>query len=165
MSDTDQAHEALERLDYLDRPDVDRQGFDRRAFLRRTALTGAAAGPGRAVLASCGSSASSSGGSSSVFGSHKGYKFVFVNHVTTNPFFTPTQYGIQDACAMLGTSYQWAGSQNSIVSEMASAMQSAIANKADGIAVCLVDAKAFNKPTSDALSIGIPVIGYNADTP
>jgi len=34
----------------------------------------------------------------------------------------------------------------------------------DGIAVCLVDAKAFNKPTEDALSIGIPVIGYNADT-
>jgi simple sugar transport system substrate-binding protein len=95
----------------------------------------------------------------------KGYKFVFVNHVTTNPFFTPTQYGIQDACAMLGTSYQWTGSQNSIVSEMVSGMQSAIANKADGIAVCLVDAKAFNKPTSDALSVGIPVIGYNADTP
>jgi len=25
------------------------------------------------------------------------YNFVFVNHVTTNPFFTPTQYGISDA--------------------------------------------------------------------
>jgi simple sugar transport system substrate-binding protein len=28
----------------------------------------------------------------------------------------------------------------------------------------LVDAEAFNQPTDDALSIGIPVIGYNADT-
>src|SRR5271166_5941595 len=36
----------------------------------------------------------------------KPYKIVFVNHVTSNPFFTPCQYGIQDACAMLGTSYQ-----------------------------------------------------------
>ncbi len=36
--------------------------------------------------------------------------------------------------------------------------------KANGIAVCLIDPKAFNKPTTDALSIGIPVIGYNADT-
>lgn len=95
----------------------------------------------------------------------KPYKFVFVNHVTTNPFFTPCQYGIQDACAMLGCTYQWTGSQNSIVSEMVSAMQSAIAAKADGVAVCLIDPKAFNKPTSDALSVGIPVIGYNADTP
>jgi simple sugar transport system substrate-binding protein len=95
----------------------------------------------------------------------KPYKITFVNHVTTNEFFTPTIYGIQDACAMLGTSYQWTGSQNSVVAEMVSAMQSAIAAKVDGIAVSLVDAKAFNKPTSDALSIGIPVVAYNADTP
>jgi simple sugar transport system substrate-binding protein len=95
----------------------------------------------------------------------KPYKFVFVNHVTTNPFFTPCQYGIQDACAWMGSTSQWTGSQNSVVSEMVSAMQGAIAAKVDGIAVALVDAKAFNKPTLDALSIGIPVIGYNADTP
>ncbi len=94
----------------------------------------------------------------------KGYKIVFVNHVTTNPFFTPTIYGIQDACAWTGCTYQWAGSQNSIVSEMVSAMQGAIAARVAGIAVALVDAKAFNKPTTDALSVGIPVIGYNADT-
>ena len=50
------------------------------------------------------------------------------------------------------------------VTEMVSAMQTAIADKVDGIAVCLVDAEAFNKPTDDALSIGIPVIAYNADT-
>ena len=93
----------------------------------------------------------------------KPYKFVFVNHVTTNPFFTPCQYGIQDACAWMGASYQWTGSQNSVVSEMVAAMQTAIAAKVDGIAVALVDLKAFNKPTADALSIGIPVIGYNAD--
>jgi simple sugar transport system substrate-binding protein len=94
----------------------------------------------------------------------KPYKITFVNHVTTNEFFIPTIYGIQDACAMLGCSYQWTGSQNSVVSEMVSAMQQAIAQKVDGIAVALIDAKAFNKPTQDALSIGIPVIGYNADT-
>jgi len=95
----------------------------------------------------------------------KPYKFTFVNHVTTNPFFTPTQYGIEDACAFFGCSYQWTGSEKSDVAEMVSAMQTAIAAKVDGIAVCLVDAEAFNQPTDDAMSIGIPVIGYNADTP
>ena len=94
----------------------------------------------------------------------KDYKITFVNHVTTNPFFTPTVYGIEDACAFLGCSYQWTGSQSATVAEMVSAMQTAIADKVDGIAVCLVDAEAFNQPTDDALSIGIPVIGYNADT-
>ncbi len=93
----------------------------------------------------------------------KDYKITFVNHVTTNPFFTPTIYGIEDACAFLGCSYQWTGSATSNVAEMVSAMQTAIANKVDGIAVALVDAEAFNKPTEDALSVGIPVIGYNAD--
>ena len=44
MSETDPAYEAVERLEFLDRPEVDRPGFDRRAFLRRTALTGIAAG-------------------------------------------------------------------------------------------------------------------------
>lgn len=93
----------------------------------------------------------------------KDYKVTFVNHVTTNPFFTPTIYGIEDACAFLGCSYQWTGSATSNVAEMVSAMQTAIANKSDGIAVSLVDDEAFNQPTDDALSIGIPVIGYNAD--
>ena len=94
----------------------------------------------------------------------KEYNITFVNHVTTNPFFTPTVYGIEDACAFFGCSYQWTGSQSSTVTEMVSAMQTAIANNVDGIAVCLIDAEAFNQPTEDALSIGIPVIGYNADT-
>jgi len=30
---------------------------------------------------------------------HPSYKFTFVNHVTTNTFFTPTKYGIADAAA------------------------------------------------------------------
>jgi simple sugar transport system substrate-binding protein len=95
----------------------------------------------------------------------KSYKFVFVNHVTTNEFFTPCIYGIQDACAFYGCSYQWTGSQNSVVSEMVNAMQTAIAQKVDGIAVCLIDAKAFDAPTEKALAVGIPVIAYNADVP
>ena len=51
MSDTDQAQEAAEHLDFLDRPDSDRSGFDRRAFLRRTAMTGVAAGSVSTILA------------------------------------------------------------------------------------------------------------------
>ena len=31
-----------------------------------------------------------------LFASHPAYKFTFVNHVTTNTFFTPTIYGLQD---------------------------------------------------------------------
>jgi simple sugar transport system substrate-binding protein len=165
MSDTDWAHEAAERLDHLDRRDIDRPGFDRRAFLRRTALTGVAAGSVGSILSACGSSASSSGGSGSVFGSHKSYKFVAVNHVTTNSFFVPTQYGLADACKLLGCSYEWTGSETSNVNQMVNAVNTAITSGADGIAVALIDLHAFNAPVEAALKAGIPVLAYNADAP
>jgi simple sugar transport system substrate-binding protein len=165
MPETDQPHAVVGRPDGADAAVIDRPGFDRRAFLRRTALTGVGVGSVSTLLAACGSSASSggSGGSGSVFGSHPGYKFVFVNHVTTNPFFTPTQYGIADACKLLGCTYQWTGSENSDVSQMVNAFNSAIASKADGIAVALIDLHAFNAPVEKALKAGIPVVAYNAD--
>ena len=162
MSDSDHAHEAVERLEFDERKEADRSGFDRRSFLRRTALTGVAAGSVGTLLAACGSGASSSG-SEAIFGSHPSYKFTFVNHVTTNPFFVPTQYGIQDACKLLGCSYTWTGSETSNVSQMVNAVNSAISAKADGIAVSLVDPTAFNAPVKSALSAGIPVLSYNAD--
>ena len=95
--------------------------------------------------------------------SHPAWKFVFVNHVTTNPFFVPTQYGIADACAAFGCSSQWTGSETSVASQMVNAMNTAITEKVDGIAIALVDSHAFNEPTKRALEAGIPVFSYNAD--
>jgi simple sugar transport system substrate-binding protein len=92
-------------------------------------------------------------------------KFVFVCHVTLDPFFVPTVYGVQDGCAAFGCRYQWTGSQNNVVSEMVNAMETAIDEKADGIAVCLVDPKAFDAPTARAIAAGIPVVAFNADVP
>src|SRR5258707_12216910 len=95
----------------------------------------------------------------------KSYKFFFVCHVTLDQFFTPTIYGIQDACATLGCQYQWTGSQKNVVSEMVNAVQTAIAEKADGIAVCLVDPKACDAAVGMASDAGIPVIAFKSDVP
>lgn len=172
MSDTDYATDALERLEHSDSVEAEglnestiSPGFDRRAFLRRTALTGVAAGSVSTLLAACGSSASSSSSSNTIFGSHPEYKFVIVNHVTTNSFFVPTQYGIQDACKLLGCSYEWTGSESSNVNQMINALNTAVASGADGIAVSLIDLHAFNAPVEEALKKGIPVVAYNADAP
>jgi simple sugar transport system substrate-binding protein len=91
------------------------------------------------------------------------WKFVFVNHVTTNPFFTPTQYGAEDACKLLGVDFQWTGSKDSIVAEMVNATRTAITGKADGLALAVVDKDAFKAPVDQALDAGIPVVSYNAD--
>ncbi|HTU80169.1 MAG TPA: sugar ABC transporter substrate-binding protein [Solirubrobacteraceae bacterium] len=161
---TEHVEDAIERLEHFDRT-TERPGFDRRAFLRRTALTGVAAGSVGSLLSACGSSASSSSGSSSVFGSHPKYKFTVVNHVTTNTFFVPTQYGIADACNLLGCSYVWTGSETSNVGQMVDAINTAVASGVDGIATSLIDLHAFNSPVEAALEAGIPVVSYNADAP
>ena len=54
--------------------------------------------------------------------------------MTTNPFFVPTQYGFQDAAALLGLpTPKWGGSQTSLASEMVSYFNTAISAKAAGI--------------------------------
>jgi simple sugar transport system substrate-binding protein len=133
---------------------------------RRTALMGGAAGLTAFLISACGGNGSNSASAdaSNVFGQQKKFKFTVVNHVTTNPFFVPTKDGAADACSLLGCSYQWTGSQSSNVNEMVNAFNSAITAKVDGIAVSLVDAKAFNGPTQKALDAGIPVVAYNADS-
>jgi simple sugar transport system substrate-binding protein len=101
-----------------------------------------------------------------LFASHPAYKFTFVNHVTTNPFFTATIYGTQDAAHILGIPVpQWTGSQVSAVSDMVNAIDVAIAGKVNGIATTIIDPTAFNSPVDHALNLGIPVLAYNADEP
>jgi simple sugar transport system substrate-binding protein len=135
-------------------------------LLGSTALGAAGAAALPSILAACGSSSpSGSSGTEGNFPSHDQWNFVFVNHVTTNAFFTPTQYGIQDATALLGCKYQWTGSETSDVAEMVTAFNTAISGKADGIAVAIVDTTAFDAPTQQALAAGIPVVSYNADSP
>jgi simple sugar transport system substrate-binding protein len=179
MSELDPVHDALERLEWSERKEEETPVSKFRQVTRRAALTGGAAGMVSAMLAACGSSSSKTqnasatpkpqsgggGGGGGIFGSNKKLKFVLVNHVTTNPFFVPTKYGAEDACKLLGCSYQWTGSENSNVNEMVNAMNTAITGGVNGIGVCLIDAKAFNAPTEAALKAKIPVVAYNADEP
>src|SRR3954449_1932643 len=174
MSELDPVHEAIERLEWAEGKQEETPASRWRAVTRRAALTGGAAGIAAAMLGACGSSKDSGGKATAtaaaaedsgqnVFSEDSKLKFVLVNHVTTNPFFVPTKYGAEDACKLLGCSYQWTGSENANVNEMANAMNTAITGGASGIGVCLVDKKAFNAPTDAALKAKIPVVAYNAD--
>jgi len=174
--------EAIETLNMKDGP-------TRRRLLTGTGLVSATAAAS-ALLAACGSnsssgtgarsstsSGSSSSGSASAavsaagnFPSVPAWQFYFVNHVTTNLFFVPTQSGLADAAALLGIpTPKWTGSQNSIISEMTAAINTAIAAKASGIATCVINSspgdKSFATPVAAAMSAGIPVVSYNADGP
>ena len=160
--------EAIQTLNMKDGP-------SRRKLLTGTGLVSATAAAS-ALLAACTSSSnSSSSGTVKItessaaavagnFPKTPGWKFYFVNHVTTNPFFTPTQYALSDAAALLGLPTPvWGGSANSIISEMVSNFDTAVAAGADGIALAAISATAFTSPVASAMSKGIPVVTYNAD--
>ncbi|MEU7786223.1 substrate-binding domain-containing protein [Amycolatopsis sp. NPDC049159] len=140
-------------------------GTSRRSALKYLGAGGVAAS---ALLTACTSvqegQNGQNGGRSGPFPGTPQWRFVFVNHVTTNSFFVPTRTGLADAAALLGVPEpQWTGSENGNVAQMASAMETAITGKADGIAVALTDDNAFVDLTKRALGQGIPVIAYNAN--
>jgi simple sugar transport system substrate-binding protein len=141
------------------------RGLDRVSLLKRLAAGGAALSlPSLlAAEAALGSPSAAAEAAANVWPKHPKWKFALINHVTTNPFFVPTQYGAADAAKMLDVSYTWGGSTKADVGEMINAFNAAISAKADGIAVCVVDKGAFEAPIRRALGRGIPVVAYNAD--
>ena len=150
--------EAIETLNMKDGP-------SRRRLLTGTGLVSATAAAS-ALLAACSSSPSASAakGAAGDFPKIPAWKFWFVNHVTTNPFFVPTKYGLADAAALLGIpTPNWGGSTNSIASDMVNYMNTATASGAAGIAVAVISSTAFTGPVSNAMDKGIPVVSYNAD--
>jgi simple sugar transport system substrate-binding protein len=94
---------------------------------------------------------------------HPRWRFVFVNHALTNPFFVPARYGSADAARAFGVRVEWTGSSSSDVGQMVKAMKRAVDAGVDGIAVSIIDPTAFDGPTALALKHGIPVVAYNAD--
>ncbi len=166
MRDVDpKVEEAIETLNMKD-------GHTRRKLLTGTGLVSATAAAS-ALLAAC-SSGSSSGSTSSTsaakstagnFPKTPAWQFWFVNHVYSNPFFVPTQYGFQDAAALLDIpTPKWGGSAStSSVPEMVSYLNTAVAAKANGIATTVINSTGFTAPVMSAMNAGIPVISYNAD--
>jgi simple sugar transport system substrate-binding protein len=142
-------------------------GIDRTSLLKRIAAGGAALSIPALLEAKDALAAPDRRGARSAGGgnypNHPKWKFAFINHVTTNPFFVPTKYGASDAAALVNVSYTWTGSDKADVGQMLNAFNAAISAKSAGIAVAVVDAKAFEAPIKRALAAGIPVVSYNAD--
>ena len=154
--------EAIETLNMKDGP-------SRRRLLEGAGLFSATAAAS-ALIAACSSSSSSTAAATKAaagnFPTTPKWKFTFVNHVTDNSFFTPTQYGFADCAALLGLpTPAWTGalSTQPTNSTMLSAIQAAVTANSPGIATTVVSATAFTDPINNALKQGIPVITYNAN--
>ena len=154
--------EAIQTLNMKDGP-------SRRRLLEGAGLFSATAAAS-ALIAACSSSSSSTAAPTKAaagnFPTTPKWQFTFVNHVTDNSFFTPTQYGFADCAALLGLpTPHWTGalSTQPTVTTMLSAFQSAVTANSPGIATTVTDANAFVSPINSALQQGIPVVTYNAN--
>ncbi len=159
--------EAIQTLNMKDGP-------TRRRLLAGTGLVSAGAAAS-ALLTACSSSSPTTTTSTAAavagnFPKTPAWKFWFVNHVTTNLFFVPTQFGFADAAALLGLPKpNWGGSLDSASADMVSYINTAIAAGANGIATTVINSSptdtTFEVPVAKAMSAGIPVVSYNADGP
>ena len=133
---------------------------DRAGFLRR-AGAGAAGISLAQLLGPAGALAGDGGGD---YSAHPRWRFVFVSHQTLDPLFVATQFGAQDAAALVKCSVQWTGSPNRDVQETVRALHSAIAGRADGIAVTVADRRAFSGEVAAAVRAKIPLVAFNVES-
>ena len=133
---------------------------DRADFLRR-------AGAGAAGLSLAGllgpGAALAGGGGGGDFPAHPRWRFVFVSYDTLDPLLVASQFGAEDAASLVNCAIQWTGSANGSVAETVSALRKAVAGKADGIAVAVVDPQVFIAPIAAAVKAKIPVVAFHVD--
>ena len=131
--------------------------IDRGALLRRAGA--GAAGVSLAQLLGPAAALATDGGGD--FPSHPQWRFVFVSHNTLDPLLVATQFGAQDAGALVRCSVEWTGSARGSVDETVRALRSAISRNAAGIAVSIVDERAFAPAIQAARRARIPLVAFN----
>jgi simple sugar transport system substrate-binding protein len=89
---------------------------------------------------------------------------VFVSHDTLNPLLVATQFGAQDAAALVQCAIRWTGSAKGDAKETAKALRAAIGGKADGIAVSIVDTGGFAAEVDAARTARIPLVAFNVES-
>ena len=133
---------------------------DRAAFLRRAGIGAAGASLGSLL----GPAAAFAGDGGGDYAAHPRWRFVFVSYQTLDPLFVATQFGAEDAAALVRCTTQWTGSPSGSVEETVKAFRAALAGKADGIATMLVDRAAFAADLEAARKAGVPVVSFGFDS-
>jgi simple sugar transport system substrate-binding protein len=129
--------------------------IDRAQLVRRAGLGAATLLP---LVAAAEARAATTG---SAFAPHPRWRFVFIHHETTYPLFVATQFGAQDACALINCDYRWLGSARGDDREAAKVLRSAVREKAAGIALSLPRPSSYTSAIEEARRAGIPIVAFN----
>lgn len=86
--------------------------------------------------------------------------FVYVSPLLAHPIWLVAKEGFEDACEDLGINGDWVGPQNISPEEMAKLIETAVAQKADGI---ITQGLVPAEPVNNATAAGIPVLVVDSD--
>lgn len=86
--------------------------------------------------------------------------FVYVSPLLAHPVWLIAKQGFEQACEELGVQGDWVGPQNISPEEMSKLVETAVAQKADGI---ITQGLVPAEPVKTAISAGIPVLVVDSD--
>ena len=95
--------------------------------------------------------------------SQRRLKLVFITCCVDEAFFGPVKKGMHDAAKMMDVDCDFIGTKGVDPAEQAKMVRQAVADGYNGIALNLIDAEAFDSVVADAISKGVPVVGFNID--
>src|SRR3954471_22521997 len=95
--------------------------------------------------------------------SQRRLKLVFITCCVDEPFFGPVKKGMHDAAKMMDVDCDFIGTKGVDPVEQAKMVRQAVTDGYNGIALNLIDDKAFDSVVADAISKGVPVVGFNID--
>lgn len=90
-------------------------------------------------------------------------RFAFITCSVEGKFFEPVKKGMRDAAKAMGVECEFVGTQGVDLKAQASMVRGAVADGYDGIALNLIDPKAFDAVVAEAIEAGVPVVGFNVD--
>lgn len=98
-------------------------------------------------------------------GDERTLHFVFVTTCKDEAFFNPVKKGIADASRLMNAKCEWVGTDEVDLAEQAKMVEDAIHSGCDGVAVDMIDDKAFNAVAGLAAKKGVPLVSFNTDAP
>lgn len=84
---------------------------------------------------------------------------------TTNPYFTPTRYGAEDAGGQLGIDMRWTGVPDGNTVAQIAQFKELVNTGYEAIVVIPLEADAWIAPIKRAMSAGVLVVTANSDSP
>ena len=93
----------------------------------------------------------------------KPLRLAFITCCKDAVFFKPVIKGMNDAAKAMQVKCDWLGTDGVDLKAQAELVRKVVADGYDGIAISLIDPKAFDVVVAEAIAKGVPVVGFNVD--